>query len=85
MLTCAGSLYILILDISVPGGRGGWGVRVNMCEYNKLRAILYPIHNSKVHSHFEGGGAKMNTFRKVSEQLMVERLDPESIPTLMIN
>ena len=27
----------------------------------------------------------MNTFGKVSEQLMVERLDPESIPTLMID
>ena len=43
------------------------------------------IHNSKVHSHLEGYGAKMNTFGKASEQLMVERLDPESISTLMID
>ena len=51
------------------------------CEHYYTHAI----HNSKVHSHLEGGGAKMNTFGKVIEQLMVERLDPESIPTLMID
>ena len=36
---------------------------------NAIKRIIYPIHNSKVHSHLEGGGAKMNTFGKVSEQL----------------
>ena len=46
---------------------------------------MYPIHTSKIHSHLEGCGAKMNTFGKVSEQLMVEGLNPESISTLTVD
>ena len=50
-----------------------------------IESATYSIHNSKIHSYLEGGGAKMNTFGKVSEQLMVEGLDPKSISTLMVD
>ena len=52
---------------------------------NTVKRAIYPIHNSKVHSHLEGYGTKIKAFGKVSEQLMVEQLDPESISTPMID
>ena len=39
---------------------------------NTITRATYPIHNSKIHSHFEGYEAKMNPFGKVGEQLVVE-------------
>ena len=56
---------------------------VNQCEQNWVSNIPNPYKQD--YSHLEGCGAKMNLFGKVSEQLMVEWLNPESISTLMVD
>ena len=43
-----------------------------LTSVNRTECVAYPIHTSKIHSHLEGCGAKMNSFGKVSEQLIIE-------------
>ena len=46
------------------------------------RIVTNPIHTSKIHSHNKCGSPKMDAFRHIRQELVIEGLHPKSITTL---
>lgn len=74
-LTCRCSLHVLIL--SLKNYMHGY-----MYVYLNMNINSYPVHYCQVHSHHECSGSEMDSFGKVGEESMVERLDPVCVTAL---
>ena len=42
----------------------------------------YPVHESQIQSHAEGGASEVDAFWQVCQQLMIKRLHPVCVSTL---
>ena len=57
--------------------------KVNTKRITQKAQVIYPVHNSQIHSHQEDPRREMNPLGDIAQQLMVEALNIECISTLV--